>query len=187
MLWPQALMVVTVVTLGCGPGAASSPMDTYPEAGGVYSGNQTLYFVSSPYKVTRTIFVQAGANLTIEQGVKLHFASGIGIVVQGVLHAVVRMEPRARAPVFFTSTRSCGRCFSSMAKKDVTRSFCRRGCIPNTSFGWRLSFSFPSAVHPCTFHDMVKSHKSVLPSTVPDNGSYAATEAQMHQLLFREA
>uniref|UniRef100_A0A5S6Q4A9 SRCR domain-containing protein n=1 Tax=Trichuris muris TaxID=70415 RepID=A0A5S6Q4A9_TRIMR len=63
-------------------------VDTLQEAGGTYTLNHTLYQQDGPYKVTKPIFVQAGANLTIEQGVKLYFASGIGITVQGVLNAV---------------------------------------------------------------------------------------------------
>ncbi|CDW52478.1 Deleted in malignant brain tumors 1 protein [Trichuris trichiura] len=63
-------------------------IDTLQEAGGTYTLNHTLYQQDGPYKVTRPIFVQAGANLTIEQGVKLYFASGVGITVQGVLNAI---------------------------------------------------------------------------------------------------
>ncbi|XP_003374612.1 conserved hypothetical protein [Trichinella spiralis] len=59
-----------------------------PEAGGTYTLNHTLYYQDGPYKVTKPILIQAGAVLTIEQGVQLYFASGVGVVVQGVLQAV---------------------------------------------------------------------------------------------------
>ncbi|KRX14147.1 HHIP-like protein 1 [Trichinella nelsoni] len=60
----------------------------FQEAGGTYTLNHTLYYQDGPYKVTKPILIQAGAVLTIEQGVQLYFASGVGVVVQGVLQAV---------------------------------------------------------------------------------------------------
>ncbi|KRY89173.1 HHIP-like protein 1 [Trichinella pseudospiralis] len=60
----------------------------FQEAGGTYTLNHTLYYQDGPYKVTKPILIQAGAVLTIEQGVQLYFASGVGVVVQGVLKAV---------------------------------------------------------------------------------------------------
>lgn len=55
----------------------------------MYNSNHTLYYRDGPYKVTKNIMVQPGANLTIEQGVKMYFDPGIGIEVMGVLNVAV--------------------------------------------------------------------------------------------------
>uniref|UniRef100_A0A0M3ILN8 Sporulation protein n=1 Tax=Ascaris lumbricoides TaxID=6252 RepID=A0A0M3ILN8_ASCLU len=57
--------------------------------GGVYTGNATLYFRNSPYRVQSDLTVEAGATLTIETGVQLYFDSGVGLKVKGIIHAVI--------------------------------------------------------------------------------------------------
>ncbi|CAH1252246.1 PLG [Branchiostoma lanceolatum] len=56
--------------------------------GGSYEQNHTIRLSGSPYNVTNQIIVGEAATLTIEAGVRLLFAEGIGMTVWGRLIAV---------------------------------------------------------------------------------------------------
>ncbi|KAL3080364.1 hypothetical protein niasHT_038404 [Heterodera trifolii] len=56
--------------------------------GGFYSGNVTLYFRNSPYRVERELIVESGATMIIETGVQMYFDTGVGMKVFGTLQAV---------------------------------------------------------------------------------------------------
>uniref|UniRef100_A0A183CTQ5 Peptidase A1 domain-containing protein n=1 Tax=Globodera pallida TaxID=36090 RepID=A0A183CTQ5_GLOPA len=56
--------------------------------GGFYSGNVTLFFRNSPYRVERELIVESGSTMTIETGVQMYFDTGIGMKVFGTLQAI---------------------------------------------------------------------------------------------------
>lgn len=55
--------------------------------GAVYTDNGILQWTNSPYIVTNDIVVEESGKLTIQPGVELRFAPGVGITVRGVLQA----------------------------------------------------------------------------------------------------
>lgn len=56
---------------------------------GVYSQNATLFFRNSPYYVDAELIVDSEATLTIETGVQIYFATGVGLKVYGTIMAIV--------------------------------------------------------------------------------------------------
>ncbi|CAH1231914.1 TNXB [Branchiostoma lanceolatum] len=87
LLW-RRVFLSSLLLLGLLSGAISD------DIGGSYYHNHTLSLSGSPYNVTNEIIVGETATLTIEAGVRLLFAEGVGMTVWGRLIAVGTPEHR---------------------------------------------------------------------------------------------
>lgn len=59
---------------------------------GVFSQNATLFFRNSPYYVDSELIVDSGVTLTIETGVQMYFATGVGLKIYGTIVAIVGIQ-----------------------------------------------------------------------------------------------
>ena len=68
---------------------------------GHISEDTALTLDSSPYRVVKDVIVDSGVKLTIEPGVKVEFADGYSLIVEGSLSAI----GTEISPIIFTSSR----------------------------------------------------------------------------------